>query len=312
MKVFSGRTGGELASFYAFAPAFAGGATVAAADFTGDGKAELVVGAGPGAGPHVKVFDLATGQPIAGPLGSFYAFDPTMTAGVEVGADLLAGDVTGDGRADLVVGTGPGVGSRMRVFDGVTGAVVSDFSPFGTEMTAGVRVAVAYVSDDGVADVVVGTGAGVPGRVKVFDGATGAELAAPMTGYTPFGAGYTGGLYVGASNDPEVGGEEHEAPEYASGGSGGSGGNSPPVAVGDTVTVGSGTLAAIAVMSNDSDPDLDTIDLHHVRRHALPRHGGGQRERDQLHPERGILRPRQLHVHDRRRARTHRHGHRLR
>ncbi|HEY1188229.1 MAG TPA: FG-GAP-like repeat-containing protein, partial [Gemmata sp.] len=242
VKVFSGRTAETIASFYAFAPSFAGGATVAAADFTGDGKAELVVGAGPGAGPHVKVFDLSTGGPIAGPLGSFYAFDPSVTAGVEVGADFLAGDVTGDGRADLVVGLGAGVGSRVRVFDGASGAVVSDFSPFGAGMTAGVRVAVAYVNDDARADVVVGTGAGVPGAVKVFDGVTSDELPTPMGAYTPFGDGYTGGLYVGASNDPELDPLPGSGGYWVPGGSGGfevSGGSGGPVQP-EVVSIGPG------------------------------------------------------------------------
>jgi hypothetical protein len=100
VKVFSGRSGAVLASFLAFDPDFRGGATVMAADFTGDGKADLAVGAGSGGGPHVKIFDLQTGQPIAGPLGSFMAFSPNFTGGVEVGTDAKTGDVTGDGKAD--------------------------------------------------------------------------------------------------------------------------------------------------------------------------------------------------------------------
>ena len=58
VKVFSGTTGALIASFMAFAPQFLGGVSVGAADFTGDGKSDLAVGAGPGGGPHVKVFDL--------------------------------------------------------------------------------------------------------------------------------------------------------------------------------------------------------------------------------------------------------------
>src|SRR5262245_44808219 len=58
VKVFSGKDGSELASFFAFEENFRGGLTVAAADFTGDGRAELVVGAGTGGGPRVRVLDL--------------------------------------------------------------------------------------------------------------------------------------------------------------------------------------------------------------------------------------------------------------
>jgi hypothetical protein len=45
---------------------------VAAADLNGDGKADIITGAGPGGGPHVQVFDGATGANLASPVGSFF------------------------------------------------------------------------------------------------------------------------------------------------------------------------------------------------------------------------------------------------
>ena len=224
VKVFSGNTGQLIASFYAFDTAFRGGATVAAADFTGDGKADLVVGAGPGGGPNVRVFDLSTGQPLMPPLGSFYAFDPSFTGGVDVGTDWKTGDVNGDSVPDIVVGRGPGAGSLVRVFDGKSGQVIREFSPFGADMTAGVRVGTSFVDDDEFADVVTVTGAGVPARVKVFSGATGDELAPPMSPYLPFGEAFTGGLYVAASNDPPLGPPPPPSPP--------AGGGDPPAGTG--------------------------------------------------------------------------------
>ncbi|MBX9626603.1 MAG: serine hydrolase, partial [Gemmataceae bacterium] len=53
VTVFGGNGLGVLADFFAFAPTFAGGVTVAAADLDGDGRAEVVAGAGPGGGPAV-------------------------------------------------------------------------------------------------------------------------------------------------------------------------------------------------------------------------------------------------------------------
>jgi lysophospholipase L1-like esterase len=180
VKVFSGKTGVELASFLAFDPDFKGGATVVAADFSGDGKPDLAVGAGAGGGPHVKVFDGLTGQTIPGPLASLFAFDKSFTGGVSVAGDSLAADVTGDGRADLVVGAGPGGGPHVKVFDGATGAVARDFFAFDPGMAAGVRVGTAFVTDDQYADIVCGTGSGLTAAVRVFDGRTLAELPAPM------------------------------------------------------------------------------------------------------------------------------------
>jgi hypothetical protein len=202
VRVFSGADGHVLADFFALDPEFRGGLSVAAADLTGDGKAVVAVGAGAGGGPRVEVLDPLTGSLARTALGDFFAFDPASRGGVSLGADSLAGDVDGDGTPDLVVGTGPGVGSQVRVFSGRTGGVVRDFSPFGVDMTAGVSVAAAYVDDDAFADVVVGTGPGVPTTVRVFSGATG-ELLPGRTGeFAPFGAADAAGVFVAASNDP--------------------------------------------------------------------------------------------------------------
>ena len=72
-------TWAEPYGFYAYDPNFRGGVTVAAADLDGDGKAEIITGAGPGGGPHVRVFK-ADGTPVAG----FMAYDPNFHGGVFV------------------------------------------------------------------------------------------------------------------------------------------------------------------------------------------------------------------------------------
>lgn len=206
VKVFSGATGAVVGDFFALDPSFRGGITVAAADLTGDGRAEIAVGAGVGGGPRVKVYDPTTWGTITGPLGSFFAFDPGFRGGVYVGADALAGDYDADGTPDLAVGSGPGMAGRLKVYSGATGAVLADFQPFGSGMTGGVRASLAYADDDGFADVVAGTGPGGPATVRVFSGATGNQLPAPVGEYTPFGTGTTstGGVYVAASNDPTM------------------------------------------------------------------------------------------------------------
>ena len=186
VKVFSGQTYGQIHSFFAFGAGFAGGVNVASGDVTGDGIDDIIVGAGAGGGPHVKVFDGGTGAL----LHSFFAFDPAFTGGVNV----AAGDVTGDGRADIVVGTETG-GSHVRVFDGSTLGLVNSFFAYGAGFTGGVSVAVGDVNNDGLADVVAGKASGAP-QVKVFSGA-----GLPETGsFFAFSGGYTGGVRV-ASGD---------------------------------------------------------------------------------------------------------------
>src|SRR5207248_1324751 len=91
--VFSGKDGSLLRNFFAYDSAFTGGVTVAAGDVDGDGRFEIITGAGPGGGPNVGIFD-GDAQRMA----SFFAFDPAFTGGVYV----ATGRVRGIGFASII------------------------------------------------------------------------------------------------------------------------------------------------------------------------------------------------------------------
>jgi hypothetical protein len=126
-------TGATLADFFAYGPGFTGGVYVAAGDINADGKADIITGAGPGGGPHVRVFDGVTRTEIVG----FYAYAPAFTGGVRVGVT----DFNSDGRADIITGAGPGGGPHVRVLDGRNLADLAGFYAYSPAFTAGVYVA---------------------------------------------------------------------------------------------------------------------------------------------------------------------------
>lgn len=151
------RTLDEVFRFDAF-PGFTGGISVAATDLTDDFIPDIVVGAGHGGGSLVSVFDGAT----SAPLRSFFAF-PGFNGSVAV----AIGDITADGRADLIVAAS--VNGHVKVFDGVTGAMIRSF--FGFQGSAGrVSLGAGDINSDRAADIIVGAPAN--GHVKVFDGST--------------------------------------------------------------------------------------------------------------------------------------------
>ncbi|MDB5308180.1 MAG: hypothetical protein JWO38_2382 [Gemmataceae bacterium] len=190
IKVFSGKDLSLLASFFAFEPTFTGGATVAVGHFDGQPGAEIVVGAGPGAGPRVETFRIVAGRavPLAGPLGSFFAFEPTFTGGVNV----AAGNLTGGPTDEIVVGAASLGGPHVVVFD-ATGTQVESFFAFAAP-ELGVTVAVADLTGTGKAQIITGPGAGGGPVVQVFDGVSAAQLNAfPV--YIPS---FRGGVTVAA------------------------------------------------------------------------------------------------------------------
>ncbi len=188
MKVFSGATGLELKSFLAYPVSFSGGVRVAAGDISGDGVVDVVTAAGPGGAPHVKVFDGATG----GEILSFFADDISFTGGVHV----AAGDVNGDGRADVVTGSGSS-SSHVKVFSGATGGVIQTFLAYPSAASSGgVRVAVGDIDGDGRAEITTVPGPGAASNVRVLDGST-LALRANFFAYDPA---FTGGVFIAASS----------------------------------------------------------------------------------------------------------------
>ncbi|MDY3562147.1 hypothetical protein R5W23_003593 [Gemmata sp. JC673] len=79
VNVYGGRGGGLERSFLAYLEGFVGGVRMGVEEI--DGRAMILTGAGPGAGPHLCAFEAAGGEP---PLSMFVG--PTrIHGGVYVG-----------------------------------------------------------------------------------------------------------------------------------------------------------------------------------------------------------------------------------
>lgn len=176
VQVFSSKDLAVLQSFNAYDPAFRGGLFVAAGDVNHDGFTDIVTAPDLGGGPLVRVF---SGKDNSNLL-SFNAYDPAFLGGVRV----AAGDINGDGFADIITGPGFGGGPLVRVFDGNTGAGLLSFNAYAGPIVGGIYVAVNDVNGDGTMDIVTTPGVGGGPLVNVFNGSTGTLLSS-FNAYPP-------------------------------------------------------------------------------------------------------------------------------
>ncbi|HEX4612363.1 MAG TPA: FG-GAP-like repeat-containing protein, partial [Urbifossiella sp.] len=192
-------------------PNFRGGARAAVGDV--DGTPDVVVAAGFGGGPRAAIFTGASvlaGTPTR-LVGDFFAFPGSDAQTLRNGAFVAAGDVDGDGKADLIFGGGPGGAPRVFVLSGAliaAGDTAGAYAaPLGNFFVAGdqadrggVHVGAVDADGDGRADVAVGSGAGDPARVRVYPGTgfTGGGEPGSFQDLTPFGGTVLAdGVYVG-------------------------------------------------------------------------------------------------------------------
>ncbi len=140
---------------------------MAAGDTDGDGLAEIVVGAGEGGAPRVRVFRIDGTSPL-----DFYAFDSGLRTGVTVAA-------VGDG---VAAGAGVGGGPVVKVFNGRTGGERAITFAYGPTFRGGVTLAGGDLDGDGRPELVTAPGPGGGPLVRVFDATTLADRGSFLAG----------------------------------------------------------------------------------------------------------------------------------
>jgi hypothetical protein len=171
-RLFKGGDFTKLTGFLAGPTAgFVGNTTVALGDMTGDGKADLVVSSLYSTGSRVAGFN---GESLVPGAIRQRLFTRLMLGGPYVsGLFLAVGDVNGDTRADLVIGSPGTRNPNVKVFSGKalvddnTRTKIAAFVPDGSTK-GGVRVAVRDINGDGTVDIITSSGE----MVSAFQGGT--------------------------------------------------------------------------------------------------------------------------------------------
>ncbi|MFH1598427.1 MAG: FG-GAP-like repeat-containing protein [Patescibacteria group bacterium] len=121
------------------------------------------------------------------PGNSFYAYSETIRGGFYV----AVGNVQGDGREEILTGTGIGLGPQVRIFD-LEGGLKTTFFAYAEHLRSGVRVAVGDLNGDGYNEIITAPGPGGRPHIRTFSG----DGQALNAGFFALDGQFQGGAFV--------------------------------------------------------------------------------------------------------------------
>lgn len=176
-------------NFFAYDGNFRGGVSVALGDIDGDGQDEIVTGAGPGGGPHIRAFE-EDGREIA----NFFPFDQNFRGGV----DVACGDVDSDGKDEIVASQKTNGQAWIKVYrNDSERSIVGEWNAF-AQVESGATVALGDVDGDRKDEVIVGAGPGGGPHIRIYE----ANGTLKPLQFFAFHPDYRGGVSV-ASGDAD-------------------------------------------------------------------------------------------------------------
>ena len=134
--------------------------------------------------------------PCAAPalLAAFNAYANSFRGGVRV----AAGDLNGDGRAEIVTGSGGNMVGTVNIYNGNGFGKLQSLLPFGRGKSPGLFVTVGDLNGDGVRDLAVSSDGGKLPMVAVVSGRTLASAVPAIARFLAFPNNHRGGVRVTA------------------------------------------------------------------------------------------------------------------
>jgi uncharacterized repeat protein (TIGR01451 family) len=207
VRVLDPETGAPLSEFLAYESSFRGSVRVATGDVTGDGIPEIIVAPGRNRVGQIRVFG-------PNPAGStnyseLFAYRTLpFGAAYRGGVEVTVGDLDGDGVGDIIAGQSSGAGLvrtflvnpnavdpvanvPSRSFRGIPGPYAGGVMVAAGDFGTFVNGAKTSTSPDGIAEIAVGSNAGIKATVRVFDVSGAPKVVRTLQ---PIGANFKGGV----------------------------------------------------------------------------------------------------------------------
>lgn len=196
VRIFGLRDGSIIPtteSFMAYAETFRGGIAISIGDIDSDGIGDIITSPTSNGGPHIRVFGVRDKRYVPVTLG-IMAYAESFRGGI----NSTVGDVTNNGRDEILTGIVSAGGPHIRIFGIGRGKGVELLSPgfmaYDSSSRGGVAVAAIDTNGDGYNEIITGVGGGDISYIKLFskDG----KLLSPA--FAAYSSNYRSGITLAA------------------------------------------------------------------------------------------------------------------